>query len=426
MHIFFATNNLGGGGTNVSRFLLHLDKIKSKHIGILLNYYYLSMQSTPAFDTGVLKNILEYSDIKNFIRFVKANFIEKKRQPKNVNTEIDDLIKHYILDSGTGNILRDFIHENNINKDSLSNLVEMYLQFSEKLNFNLVVALDYALKYTHKKGEGESKIYQELSKGLANNQKANLEILKTTIQIVKQNKHKQNIIAPLHGNSFKSFDSYLDDILKLEQKENYQFFGFGLGGIADTKKLRNELWNVPEGFNQKLKSLWIVSQLTKNTVAKIDKRQLHVLGAGNISLIPLITYFGATSSDCHSAWRRANDGDQDGDDESKMLVPLVNSKLQFIDNEKPWEYLKLAKIKNLNCDCPICKEYDIKAIRKMFSSGDNEEFYFAKILIFIHALYQYDYVISFCEANKDYLKEFSNSPNEELNSLYKTVLENIK
>lgn len=426
MHTFFATNNLGGGGTNVSRFLLHLDKIKTKHIGILLNYYYLSLQSTPAFDTGVLKNISEYSDIKDFIRFVKANFIEKKRQPKNVKTEIDDLIKHYILDSGTGNILRDLINENNINKDSLSSLVEMYLQFSEKLNFNLVVALDYALKYTHKKGEGESKIYQELSKTFVNNEKANLEILKTTIQVVKQNNQKQNIIAPLHGYSFKSFDGYLEDILKLEQKENYKFLGFGLGGIADTKKLQNELWNVPKEFNQKLKSLWIVSQLTKNTAAKIDNRELHVLGAGNISLIPLITYFGATSSDCHSAWRRANDGDQDGVDESKMIVPLVNSKLQFIDNEKPWEYLKLSKINNLNCDCPICLEYDIKAIKKMFSSGDNEEFYFAKILIFIHALYQYDYVISFCEANKNYLKEFSNSPNKELNSLYKAVLENIK
>ncbi|MEZ5053601.1 MAG: hypothetical protein R2807_02355 [Chitinophagales bacterium] len=426
MHIFFATNNLGGGGTNVSRFLLHLDKIKTKHIGILLNYYYLSLQSTPAFDTSVLKNILEYSDIKEFIRFVKTNFIEKKRQPDKVTTELDDLIKHYILDSGTGNILRDLINENNIQKDSLSNLVELYLQFSEKLNFNLVVALDYALKYTHKKGEGESKIYQELAKGFSNNEKANLEILKTTIQCVKKNNHKLNIIAPLHGFSFKSFDSYLDDILKLEQKESYKFHGFGLGGIADTKKLQNELWSVPDNFNQKLKSLWIVSQLTKNTAVKISNRKLHVLGAGNVSIIPLITYFGATSSDCHSAWRRANDGDQDGDDESKMLVPLINSRLHFIDNENPWEYQKLSKIKNLNCDCPICQEYDIKSIQKMFSSGDNENFYFAKILIFIHALYQYDYAISFCEANKNYLKEFTNSPNEELNTLYKTVLENIK
>ena len=170
MHIFFATNNLGGGGTNVSRFLLHLDKIKTKHIGILLNYYYLSLQSTPSFDTSVLKNILEYSDIKDFLKFVKANFIEKKRQPENVKTELDDFIKHYILDSGTGNILRDLINENNINKDSLNSIVELYLQFSEKLNFNLVVALDFALKYTHKKGEGESKVYQELSKGFVNNE----------------------------------------------------------------------------------------------------------------------------------------------------------------------------------------------------------------------------------------------------------------
>lgn len=426
MHIFFATNNLGGGGTNVSRFLLHLDKIKTKHIGILLNYYYLSLQSKPAFDTNVLKNIMEYSDIREFVRFVKENFIEKKRQPDDVKTEIGDLIKHYILDSGTGNILRDLINENNIQKDSLSNLVELYLQFSEKLNFNLVVALDYALKYTHKKGEGKNKIYQELANGFSNNEKANLEILKTTIHCVKKNNHKLSIIAPLHGYSFESFASYLNDILKLEQKEGYMFDGFGLGGIADTKKLQNDLWKVPNTFNQKLKSLWIISQLTKNTSEKISKRMLHVLGAGNVQIIPLITYFGATSSDCNSAWRRANDGDLDGDDESKILLPLVNSKLQFIDNENPWEYKKLSKINNLNCDCPICQEYTIKEIRKMVSSGNKEDFYFAKILIFIHALYQYDYVISFCKNKNNYIKELCNSPSDELNSLYKTVLEQVK
>jgi queuine/archaeosine tRNA-ribosyltransferase len=422
MHIFFATNNLGGGGTNVSRFLMHLDKIKTKNIGILLNYYYLNndFKKSMSFDQDVLKNILDYSEIKDFIRFVKKSFIEKKRKPDNLIIELDDIVKHYILDSGTGNILRDLINENNINKDSLTNLVELYLQFSEKLNFNLVVALDFALKYTHKKGEGESKIYQELSKGFVNNEKLNLEILKTTIQCVKDFKHKQNIIAPLHGFSFGSFDSYLEDILKLEHKENYKFYGFGLGGIADTKKLQNDLWNVPDTFNQKLKSLWIVTQLTKNIAEKIPNRNLHVLGAGNVHLIPLITNFGATSSDCHSAWRRANDG------EAKMLVPLVNSKNQFIDNKKSWEYLKISTIKNLNCDCPVCQEYSTKDLWKMFSSGNNENFYYSKILIFIHALYQYDYVISYCKANKNYLNEFSNSPSLELNLLYKTVLGNIK
>jgi len=422
MHIFFATNNLGGGGTNVSRFLMHLDKIKTKHIGILLNYYYLNndLKKSMSFDQDVLKNILEYSDIKDFIRFVKTSFIEKKRKPDNLIIELNDIVKHYILDSGTGNILRDLINENNINKDSLTSLVELYLQFSEKLNFNLVVALDFALKYTHKKGEGESKIYQELSKGFVNNEKLNLEILRTTIHCVRDNNHMQNIIAPLHGFSFKSFDSYLEDILNLERTENYKFYGFGLGGIADTKKLQNDLWNVPATFNQKLKSLWIVSQLTKNTAAKISNRNLHILGAGNVHLIPLITYFGATSSDCHSAWRRANDG------EAKMLVPLVNSKNQLIDNKNSWEYLKISTIKNLNCDCPICQEYSTKDLWKMFSSGDNENLYYSKILIFIHALYQYDYVISYCEANKDYMNAFSNSPSLELNLLYRTVLENIK
>lgn len=422
MHKFFATNNLGGGGTNVSRFLMHLDKIKTKNIGILLNYYYLnnSFQKTMSFDQDVLNNIFEFSDIKEFIQFVKKSFIQKNRKPNNIKIEIKDVIEQFILDSGTGNILRDLINENKINNDSLSNLVESYLQFSEKLKFNLVVALDFALKYTHKKGEGKSKIYQELSKRFVNNEKLNLDILRTSIKCARDNGHKQNIIAPLHGFSFESFDNYLDEILNLEHLENYKFFGFGLGGIADTKKLQSELWNVPNSFNLKLKSLWIVTQLTKNTSEKISSRNLHVLGAGNVHLIPLITYFGATSSDCHSAWRRANDG------EAKIIIPLINSKNELIDNKYSWEYFKISKIKNLNCDCPICQEYSTKDLWKMFSSSNNEDVYYSKILIYIHALYQYDYVISYCKENKDYLNNFCNSPNLELNSLYKTVIANIK
>jgi len=88
--------------------------------------------------------------------------------------------------------------------------------------------------------------------------------------------------------------------------------------------------------------------------------------------------------------------------------------------------LKISTIKNLNCDCPICQEYSPKDLWKLFSSGDNENLYYSKILIFVHALYQYDYVISYCETNKDYMNAFSNSPSLELNLLYRTVLQNIK
>lgn len=426
MHIFFATNNLGGGGTNVSRFLMHLDKIKTKHIGILLNYYYLTLQASPSFDVASLKNITQYTDIKDFVRFIKQELIGKKRKPEDVNSELDDFIKRYILDSGTGNILRDLISNETINKDSLSNLVATYLEFSERMNFDLVIALDYALKYTHKKGEGQSKSYQDLSKDFVNNERANLEILKTTIDCVNTSHYNQNILVPLHGYNISSFENYLLEVLSLEKKENYKFQGFAIGGIGDTRKFSNEVWEVPENFKAQQKALWIVSQLTKNTAAKISGRQLHILGAGNISILPLLIHFGATSSDCHSAWRRANDGDQEGDNESKMLIPFINSKLEFIDNENPWEYIKLSKVKTLNCDCPICQEYDIHKIRVMFYSGDNEKFYFAKILIFIHALYQYDYVISFCEMNKNFMNYFIKSPNEKFNELYSSVLRNIK
>lgn len=37
MHKFYITNNLGGGGTNVSRFVDYKQLFNLPHIGILLN-----------------------------------------------------------------------------------------------------------------------------------------------------------------------------------------------------------------------------------------------------------------------------------------------------------------------------------------------------------------------------------------------------
>ena len=144
-------------------------------------------------------------------------------------------------------------------------------------------------------------------------------------------------------------------------------------------------------------------------------------------MIPLITYFGATSSDCHSSWRRANDGNLDGTRESQILIPLINSKLEFIENKKAWEYQRISKVIDFKCDCPVCKSYSILQIKELLRSTNKEDFYFAKILIFIHALYQYDYIVSFCNTNKNnYLDLLSNSPSTDINHTYKTVLNHIK
>jgi len=426
MHIFFATNNLGGGGTNVSRFIIHLKSLNTKNIGILLNYYYLNndFKKTMSFDQDVLRNILTHSDIREFLSYVKDTFISKGRISDSSKIKNVDNIASYILDSGSGNILRDLIKDEELNDTSISKLILLYHNFAEKLNFDFVVALDYALKYTHKQGENESDNYQNLASELTNNEKENLKLLKTTLQTIGTKNFKHKILAPLHGFNFESFKKYQYDILKLENQNNSQFNGFALGGIADTKKLKNELWNVPAKLKLDEKNIWIVSKLTKQTYELSKERFLHVLGAGNIKAIPFLNRYGATSSDCHSAWRRANDGDQKGENISKILVPLFDDKLQFIDNKDVFEYVTLDKISNYKF--PDCNDFSIKEIAKLYNSANKEDFYYAKILIFIHALYQYDRLINFMKTNtKNYIELLSKSPDKKLNNLYLKILDLI-
>ena len=74
MHKFFITNNLGGGGTNVSRFVDYKALFNLPHIGLLLNYYYLTGHAKPAFDMPIIKSIYNYDNIADFLNGAKEKF----------------------------------------------------------------------------------------------------------------------------------------------------------------------------------------------------------------------------------------------------------------------------------------------------------------------------------------------------------------
>jgi hypothetical protein len=272
--------------------------------------------------------------------------------------------------------------------------------------------LDYALKYTYKNGESLDENYKNISAELVANEQKNINLLQSSLKVIKAGLFHHKTLAPLHGFDFASFEKYQKDILKLEEKLSVKFDGFALGGIGKARDFKDEIWKVPQGLNRDEKATWIVSRLARNARRLTLDGFLHVLAAGNIKSIPFLIREGVTSSDCHSAWRRASEG--------KIIIPLFDEKLNFIKNKKTFEYVKLEEVSHYNF--PNVAGFSVNDILKLSKSTDKEDRYYASILIFIFALYQYDSLIQFIQRNStNYLEILTNTPDENLNKFYKRL-----
>lgn len=420
MHKFYLTNNLGGGGTNVSRLYDYIEKFQLDNIGILLNYYYLTGKSTPVFDKELLNYLGKNTDIhiNDFLKYCHLTFkTNRESSDKFISESNFDKINGFLLDNGCGNILRDLL-ANGSNHQEISNIIEPFLEFAECHKFDYCVAPDLAMKYTYKAGEIYDPNFQKWNKIAADNNN-NLDLLKTAISIIDQKKYSQRILAPIHGYDYSSFAKYTENIISLELEYNTHFYGFALGGIADTRKLDSTLWNIPKGFSKYKKSAYLCYNLI-NTIKNISDRYIHVLGAGNIYILPFIIKAGANSSDCHSAWRRSSDG---GIDKAKILIPLMDKDFNFINNHNCLEYMKIGEINDkdytLNCG------YSIKEIQQLINSKGTD-YYFGEIIIFLEAILQYNILIDFINKHpNDYLYLLTNTTDHALNEAYSQIITSL-
>ena len=421
MHKFYLTNNLGGGGTNVSRFVDYKQLFDLPNIGLLLNYYYLSgkFDIKIPFDTQLINTINNYRNIADFLNAAKKYFAGNRRVSSGFMQNIEPTnINGYLLDNGCGNILRDLLQRNAYSSESISKLIEPFHDFAEDLKFDFAIALDYAMKYTYKDDESSDIKLNKLWQELAGNKNINLSLLTTTLQLIKTKCYSHRIFAPLHGFNYCSFEEYLQKILETEKQTRASFDGFALGGIADTRKLSNTVWNVPRILSGELKTGFIISKLCQ-TIQKNTNRSLHVLGAGNIYVLPFIINAGATSSDCHSAWRRASDG---GFDKAKVLIPLLNDKLEFVNSKNS---LKFIRIKDIDNTYNFDFGYPIADLKRLYLSKNNEDFYFAEILAFYAAIKQYDLLIRFTNTYPDYLSRLCKTADNEFNANYQVLSDSL-
>ena len=414
-HKFYITNNLGGGGTNVSRLIDYKQLFDLPNIGLLLNYYYLTGQARPRFDTNIINKINNYDNISDFLNDARAMFAKKRNVS---DLFIQDLnptkINGYMLDNGCGNILRDLLQTNNYSENSIQRIIVPFLDFAESLQFDFSIALDYAMKYTYKDSENQNLQMQMLWKELAGNEKINLSLIELTLKAIIEKGYKKQIYAPLHGFDYDSFSEYLSAIQEAENRLQTSFSGFALGGIADSRKLSNIVWRVPDNIKKELKTGFIVSKLCE-AIRNKDNRPIHVLGAGNIYILPFIVKSGATSSDCHSAWRRASDG---GYDKAKILIPLLNDELEFINDH---DALKYIHIKDLNSSYNLNCKISINQLKQLYQSK-GEDFYFAEIFTFYTAIKQYDLLIKYIDKHENYLNDLCHTPDYKFNTDYKRLI----
>ncbi|KAA6333462.1 hypothetical protein EZS27_018130 [termite gut metagenome] len=421
MHRFYLTNNLGGGGTNVSRFVDYKQLFDLPNIGLLLNYYYLSgnFDIKMKFDTSLINTIHNYNDIADFLNVAKTYFTNCRSVSSFFKQNVEPTtINGYMLDNGCGNILRDLLQNDTYSSKLINKLIEPFHDFAELLKFDFAIALDYAMKYTYKDNESRDLKSKKLWQKLAGDEEINLSLITTTLELFKSKKYSHHIYAPIHGFDYSSFEDYSQKILETEQKIGSSFNGFALGGIADTRKLPNSVWSISSTISGEIKTGYIVSKLCQSVRSKTD-RPLHILGAGSIYVLPFIINAGATSSDCHSAWRRASDG---GFDKAKILIPLLNDKLEFINSKHA---LKYVRIRDIDDSYNFDFGYSIADLKKLYQSDNKENLYFAEILAFYEAIKQYDLIIRFTNTYSDFLQRLCKTTDNEFNTNYQILSDSL-
>jgi queuine/archaeosine tRNA-ribosyltransferase len=415
---FFATSDFGGGGTNVARLLAYSDILSKSDIQVLMNYYYLDINSgmSPRFDTSLIKKFASMGDIIDFIQEVKREYVSNlpKKVISNYNLTKDKWQPMTLLDSGSGNILRNKIKNKTLTPKNYrieyDKIVKEFFNFMRQHKFDLGIAMDFASKNTFKAGELRDKDYIEGIEFFLNK---NFDLLDISLRELK-NYPNLEIYVPLHGENLEEYSSCLKSVLDLEDREKISFAGFAIGGIGNPSIVSKEKWGIPSEVNGKVKAMIYLYELTNSIRRELEKRKdtrpIHILGAASpYNLIPLLIA-GADSFDCHSAWRRSSDGNSESKKAvsisiesspkdiakdanfSKILIPLLDKDGQVITKNKDnfLEFIELHKVNkdNFDCNCNICSKYNLDVIKKLYS-GTTEENYFAKILIYSHSINQY-------------------------------------
>ncbi|MEM2614287.1 MAG: hypothetical protein QXO15_08720 [Nitrososphaerota archaeon] len=432
--MFSMIYNFGGGGSDVYRISSYLDLFKDIPI-MMMNWYYLSGGGT--FKVKWVEHLRNFNDIFDFLKSMQEEFLREGMVKKDYIRSQIQWRPLMMIDSGSGNIIRDLAERSFNHSEIMERFVDMisdYVQFSLNLSFDIMIALDFSRKYTYKKGESGSEYYQRVSKELASDIESNVKLLGQFLILLKNFKNRENlpmIFAPLRGIEAKQYVLCLKKIIELEKKIGQKFDGFAVAGLGEYRGKESGIF------------LAKVTRAIREHLDKLnDNRPLHALGVGGIQKIIPLVLGGVDTFDCMTPWRRATDGSMEDAHNvfnvnakgsfSKYLIPMLGSSLEVIEEntKNVWKYVELPRISNdVSCDCQVCRKYQIKEIKELYSHG-NEDYYFARILLFIHALLQHIYlckrIVKDVEENIPISHLINEMRDRKLKNHFLTILNSLK
>lgn len=430
---FFQVYNFGGGAADKYREIVYADL--TDDTPALFNYYYLEYGK---FGKIWLKNLHNYNLISDFLNSVRydmitnKNYISKQYEPK----KYDFGKKVFLLDSGASNLIKQIGQVVDFNEEKFYELflkfMKAYYDFADKYKFDIVIGFDLGGKYTYKDGEADQRLinfYNHLDKD-----KINICILEESIKYIQNKKsYYPYILATIHGETPEKYEKYTRKILYLESKYHFHFWGFALGGIASTKNL-NASWFKGIDYNRtgvkSVKNATLPAVGTKIVYNLVGNRPIHALGCGGYPNIPMNYFFGATSFDAASPARRAGDGNKKSVERvydkycavsgfSKIFVGGYRKNIdKYTLYSNDIGYINLNKVDDNFplCGCMACKEIssykDIKDLYHEKLNNKDEEFYFARQLMNIHAIWQHRFLCNVISKYRTMEEFVNNNPNQ--------------
>ena len=398
-----------GGRGDVTRLISYRD-LMNNQIPVLHNHHWLSNKGK--FKTPSNLIIHENESMNEYILRLRNIFCGKTKDedgkilndPQISDQHIFNILTRNdwdpitLLDSGAGNFLLSSIEElytqNQVAPQPedvfvcFQALISEYFEFCGNHVFDVMMALDYAGKNTDKQWANRPEL-QKIANNLINNTGHQIHLLRESIGQLQSDKFDFAVFAPIHGETEEEIIDFTKRVLEMENDFNQKFDGFGL---------------VPP--KKPMERVRAVRAIRTTLEQHKDVRPIHALGAGAIrDIIPMV-YAGVDMFDNATSWRRATDGsrefarnvnnpDADGSF-SCFLIPLVNRNGDVIttNQENVLGYARLNKVDtNFSCDCDICNNFDMAKIKELYSNGTKREnFHFAKILCYNHAINQYDFI----------------------------------
>ena len=443
---FFQVYNYGGGNGDKDREIVYAEF--TDNTPALINYYYINNKIPHLFQSHAFDDISKYNKIGDLYNDIRQNLIKNGEIYKGYSTKNYDFNKKiFLLDSGAANLVKYIIKKVNYDYDlfikELIQQMKEYYDFANHLKIDIVVAFDLGGKYTEKDGEKKDIKLSKFMNSIDAEQINNLLLEETTKYLSQMNDYYPYVLATVHGRLQDDYINCTRYILSLENKYNYKYWGFALGGIASYKQL-DKSWYEDINFETTGKKNFIstigparASKIVRKEIG--DNRPIHALGCGGYPNITTNYFCGATSFDAASPVRRVGDGNFESTKcvfESKPLPKAKFSKyfvggINFDNSirEEECEYIELYKVKNdiKLCGCPSCMEAkNIVNIKKLYSMKelDDEATYFSRQLMGLHAVMQHRKLcetISKYSSIEEFCKAYPNKLNIGLLNIYEQL-----